>query len=390
MRHNLTPPPRIRQARPTDKAAWLRLRHRLWPHCPDDKHDLETDQLLKSKGVVFVAEDKPDNLIGFVEVSLRADHVDGASISPVPYLEGWFVDEPYRKRGVGRALLAAVEQWAVSQGYTELASDAEIENPSSLRLHQSVGFHEVGRNVHFLKPLPLKAPKAINQDQVTTLTRLPRPRATSNGAREKAGGRGHQTGEKKESLEERVRRTVREEIIIVPYDPRWPELFRREKDHLLAALPEETVRRIEHYGSTAVPGLAAKPIVDLLVEVTSLDETKRKIVPVLEAQGYEYFWRPTIGDDGPPFYAWFIKRNAQGVRTHHIHMVEQHFPHWDGLLFRDYLILHPAIAKEYEQLKLRLAREFPNDREAYTRGKTEFILRITEQAKQFFGKLPPS
>ena len=71
----------------------------------------------------------------------------------MPYLEGWFVDEPYRGRGVGRALLNAVEQWAVSEGYTQLASDAEIENASSIRLHQLAGFSEVGRTVHFLKPL---------------------------------------------------------------------------------------------------------------------------------------------------------------------------------------------------------------------------------------------
>lgn len=147
------PTPRIRQAQPADKAAWLMLRQRLWRQCPDEKHDLEMDQLLKSEGVVLVAEVAPATLIGFAEVSLRVDHVDGASISPVPYLEGWFVDEPYRGCGVGRALLDAVEQWAVSEGYTQLASDAEIENASSIRLHQLAGFSEVGRTVHFLKPL---------------------------------------------------------------------------------------------------------------------------------------------------------------------------------------------------------------------------------------------
>ena len=147
------PTPRIRQAQPADKAAWLMLRQRLWRHCPDERHDLEINQLLKAEGVVLVAEVPPARLIGFAEVSLRVDHVEGASISPVPYLEGWFVDEPYRGRGVGRALLNAVEQWAVSEGYTQLASDAEIENASSIRLHQLAGFSEVGRTVHFLKPL---------------------------------------------------------------------------------------------------------------------------------------------------------------------------------------------------------------------------------------------
>jgi GrpB-like predicted nucleotidyltransferase (UPF0157 family) len=131
-----------------------------------------------------------------------------------------------------------------------------------------------------------------------------------------------------ESLEDRIRRVVREDVAIVPYDPAWPESFRQEKEHLLSCLPRELLRRIEHFGSTAIPGLAAKPIIDLLIEVTSLKETQARVVPVLEAKSYDYFWRPAMFD-GPPFYCWFIKRNAQGVRTHHLHMVEKHFEHWD-------------------------------------------------------------
>ena len=103
---------------------------------------------------------------------------------------------------------------------------------------------------------------------------------------------------------------------------------------------------------------------------------------ILEAQGYDYIWRPTRGDDVPPFYAWFIKRDpATGVRTHHIHMVEPHFEHWDSLLFRDYLIAHPDVAAEYAGLKRRLAAAHAHDRETYTNGKREFIQRITRLAK---------
>jgi GrpB-like predicted nucleotidyltransferase (UPF0157 family) len=191
-----------------------------------------------------------------------------------------------------------------------------------------------------------------------------------------------------ETLEERIRRVTREDVALVPYDPRWPELFRREKEHLLACLPAGLVRRVEHFGSTAVPGLAAKPVIDMLVEVADLEATRALIAPVLEAQGYDFFWRPTRGDDGPPFYAWFIKRDSgTGARTHHIHMVEASFrDHWDRLLFRDYLIAHPEAAREYQALKLRLASEHPNDRVAYTEGKTDFVVRVTEQARRFFGK----
>jgi GrpB-like predicted nucleotidyltransferase (UPF0157 family) len=191
-----------------------------------------------------------------------------------------------------------------------------------------------------------------------------------------------------ESLQERIHRLVREEIAVVPHDPRWPDMFRQEKEHLLSCLPRDLVRRVEHFGSTAVPGLAAKPVVDILVEVSDLQATRDCVVPILEGQGYEYFWRPTHGDDGPPFYAWFIKRDpATGVRTHHIHMVEASFAeHWDRLLFRDYLIEHPPLAEEYGRLKRHLASTHPNDRVAYTNAKSEFVVRVTEQARQFYGR----
>ncbi len=191
-----------------------------------------------------------------------------------------------------------------------------------------------------------------------------------------------------ETPEQRIQRVVREQVTIAPYDPAWPESFRQEKEHLLSCLPNDLIRRIEHFGSTAVPGLAAKPIVDLLVEVANLQATRVRIAPVLESQGYDYFWRPTHGDDGPPFYAWFIKRDPRtGARTHHIHMVKGHFTeHWDPLLFRDYLVEHPEVAREYEALKIHLASASPLDRVAYTRGKTDFIDRVTERAKRYDGR----
>ncbi|MDD2706551.1 MAG: GrpB family protein [Verrucomicrobiae bacterium] len=188
-----------------------------------------------------------------------------------------------------------------------------------------------------------------------------------------------------ETLEQKIQRVVKEDVALTPYNPVWPKLFEREKDHLLTCLPRELIGRIEHFGSTAIPGMAAKPIIDLLVEVYSLEQTKKRIAPILESQGYDYFWRPSMFD-GPPYYAWFIKRNNERVRTHHIHMVEPRFDHWNRLFFRDYLIAHPEVAREYQTLKFRLAAEHPNDRIAYTKGKTEFVVKVTEQAIQFYQK----
>ena len=190
----------------------------------------------------------------------------------------------------------------------------------------------------------------------------------------------------RETTKDKVERLIREEISIVDHDPTWPKRFREECEHLRGCLPPDLIGRIEHFGSTAVPGLSAKPIIDILVEVTDLEATKQRVVPILEAQAYEYFWRPTRGDDGPPFYAWFIKRDSKTrERTHHIHMVEVDFEHWDRLLFRDYLIEQPDVAREYESLKRELADSSPRDRVQYTEGKTDFIVKVTTRAKRFYG-----
>lgn len=214
----------------------------------------------------------------------------------------------------------------------------------------------------------------------------------SAGALSRSGAGGIRTqpwcimSERIETFEEKLARVVKEEVAVVPYDPRWPEIFEQERRHLLSCLPTDLVRRIEHFGSTAVPGLVGKPIVDILVAVADLDETRRRIVPILEAQGYEYFWRPSWGDDTPPFYAWFIKRDESGHRTHHLHMVEPRFEHWDRLLFRDYLIEHPDVAMEYGRLKTRLSGAHPNDRVAYTQAKSDFVRRVTETARHYYRK----
>lgn len=107
--------------------------------------------------------------------------------------------------------------------------------------------------------------------------------------------------ERMETLEEKIARVVKEDVAVVPYDSCWPAMFEQERLHLLACLPDDLILRIEHFGSTAVPGFPAKPIVDILVEVVSLDETRQRIVPILESQGYDYFWRPSLGENTPPF-----------------------------------------------------------------------------------------
>ena len=182
-----------------------------------------------------------------------------------------------------------------------------------------------------------------------------------------------------------ARRAADEAVAVVPYDPDWPRRFEEEARRLRDCLPAELIGRIEHFGSTAVPGLAAKPIIDMLVEVTSLEAVRDRIAPILEARGYEFFWRPSAAGETDIAYAWFIRRDAAGRRTHHVHMLEKDAKDWERLLFRDYLTEHPETAAEYAALKQRLAAEHPDDRRAYASAKTDFIVRTTREAKRHYG-----
>ncbi|MBU0750587.1 MAG: GrpB family protein [Gammaproteobacteria bacterium] len=177
-----------------------------------------------------------------------------------------------------------------------------------------------------------------------------------------------------------VRHALEEDVAIAPYDPAWPRAFAAEAAHLRACLPAGLIGRIEHFGSTAVPGLAAKPIVDMLVETPALDAVATRIAPILEALGYDYLWRLNEDRSGLA-YAWFIKRDAAGRRTHHVHFLEPRSPYWERLLFCDHLIAHPELAAEYATIKRAAAAAHGGDRAAYAHAKGEFIERVTALAR---------
>lgn len=143
----------IKTATEQDLPQWVRLRCVLWPDCSTERHRLEAQQLLAKKGdgAVLVAKSEDGSLCGFAEVSVRHDHVDGASSAPVAYLEGWYVEPHFRGGGLGGQLLAAVEDWAISRGLRELASDAELSNQAAIDVHASCGFSETCRAVHLIK-----------------------------------------------------------------------------------------------------------------------------------------------------------------------------------------------------------------------------------------------
>jgi aminoglycoside 6'-N-acetyltransferase I len=139
-----------------EQAGWLAMREALWPDTTRGEHLAEMAAFLRDgqRYAQYVAYTEEGEPAGFAEASLRTDYVSGATTSPVGYLEGLYVAPQYRRRGVGSALVRAVEEWSAAQGCRELASDTQLDNLESQATHQALGFSEVERLVAFCKPLP--------------------------------------------------------------------------------------------------------------------------------------------------------------------------------------------------------------------------------------------
>ncbi len=167
-------------------------------------------------------------------------------------------------------------------------------------------------------------------------------------------------------------------VRLVPYSPEWKSLF-AEEERVLRASIGTCVMDIQHVGSTAVPGLEAKPIIDIAVAVRRLEDAEKCIEP-LECLGYEY--RP---DEEHPRRFVFAKGDPS-KRTHYLHMVEWNSDSWKRLLrFRDYLCQHKKAAREYASLKRELARKSRGNRDLYTPGKAEFIESVLRMAAGTLG-----
>lgn len=162
-------------------------------------------------------------------------------------------------------------------------------------------------------------------------------------------------------------------IQVVPYDESWPGMFEKERRILEGLLTQWLVGPVEHIGSTAVFGLAAKPVIDIMAGVTSLDES-RPAIPVLATVGYVYF------PYQPEQKHWFCKPSP-AFRTHHLHLIPVGSKQWnEQLAFRNYLRQDSVAAREYAELKRLLATQYEFDREAYTEAKGPFIQRILKLA----------
>ncbi len=161
-------------------------------------------------------------------------------------------------------------------------------------------------------------------------------------------------------------------VVIEPYDPSWPQRFAAASGTLNTVLRPWLAGQVAHIGSTAVPGLAAKPVIDILAPVRAVREASAAI-PLLEADGW-LLWR----DDPDGYRLWFLTPSPEH-RTHHLQLIAVDAPQARTLLaFRDALRADDALAADYAALKFRLAAAHRADRDAYTEAKSQFVQRVLD------------
>jgi GrpB-like predicted nucleotidyltransferase (UPF0157 family) len=175
--------------------------------------------------------------------------------------------------------------------------------------------------------------------------------------------------------EESLLAAIYEDVALHSYDASWPHAFEAERDRLLSLFPGNFVD-VQHIGSTAVPGLSAKPVIDILGGVQSIPVAEALALPLCQS-GYTTSaeFNESLSDR-----KWFM-RWANGHRTHHLHLVVHGSPVWhERLKFRNALRSCPELAAKYAALKTHLAATHPKDREAYTDAKAEFVRAIAREA----------
>jgi GrpB-like predicted nucleotidyltransferase (UPF0157 family) len=170
-----------------------------------------------------------------------------------------------------------------------------------------------------------------------------------------------------------------DEVEIVDYDPRWPRWFDEEARRLRAVLDLSLIVGLEHFGSTAIPGLSAKPIIDILIAVRSLAAAQATFVEALRELDYVHW-----ADNPKKDRMFFVKGMPPfgSRRSHHVHVAEPSGEVRQRLAFTDYLRTHPEEAETYERLKRHLASEHQTHREAYTEAKSAYVERVMRKAAQ--------
>jgi GrpB-like predicted nucleotidyltransferase (UPF0157 family) len=166
-------------------------------------------------------------------------------------------------------------------------------------------------------------------------------------------------------------------VEVVPPDSTWRERFELESKQIVLAMGENIIA-IHHMGSTAIPGIYAKPVIDFLIEVKDITKTDEQSA-AMTALGYE-----AMGEFGLPGRRYFRKNSSPEIRTHNVHIYETGSPEITRhLAFRDYIIAHPDAAQQYSDLKRELAKKYPQNIEGYMDGKDEFIKTMEKKAMEW-------
>jgi len=163
-------------------------------------------------------------------------------------------------------------------------------------------------------------------------------------------------------------------VVIEEYNEDWALEYQQEERKIKEILTNKLIA-IEHIGSTSVPGLGAKPIIDFMVGVSDLNEVEQFIEPLAKL-GYEHVYHKEFPNRR------FFRKGQRRAGTHHLHIYNYGSKEWkNNILFRDYLKTHPDVLKQYNQLKKELAEKYRNDRVAYTNAKHPFIIDVIQKAE---------
>ena len=322
---------------------WCADRYERFPVTPENMNSYHQQYIDGHNSVALTMVDG-EEIVGYTTLRIPADNPTERRLGFV------IVDDSKRGTGLGKALVAMTVDYAFRKlGATKVSLGVFENNPAAIRCYESVGFHRVVRQ-------ETECYKCLGETwNCIEMERL-----------------GHT--EKKPICEMTLDELWRLfPIILTPHKPQWKEWAKDEIISLSVILSEHT-HIINHIGSTAINDIQAKPIIDILVEITP-DADWQRVKTKMETAGY--ICMSSTGNRMSFNKGYTPDGYAEKVFHIHVHTIGDN----DEIIFRDYLNSHPAIAKDYETLKLSLLAQYRNDREGYTEAKSDFIKAIINKVK---------
>ena len=304
----------------------------------------ETDSIIDLQDAdapVFVATSENNCIVGCLWCIVKRERNNSLKVDrDWLVIDDICVDEKYRGNGIGRKLVDFAYRFAKEKGLDKVELNVYTDNRDAVRFYKRLGF-KTQKCV-----MELNVPVSLLPDQETDKERQARIYP----------------------------------IILSEYNPAWAEWFVQERMNLERLIGIENIVQISHFGSTSVPGLAAKPTVDILLEIRK-EANVSKLIDALSLPEYICLNPPDMPT--PPPHLVFLKGYTPtgfADKVYHIHV---RYPgDWDELYFRDYLIAHPETVSKYAALKTKLHKDFEHDRDGYTKAKTAFIREVTEKARK--------